>query len=234
MVLETPAELLRCIYISDEADADIAADAKALCEGAGISLETVAGKVFREISDTVTPQGIMAVVSMPEWDYEGILDSRGEGALLLFLENLQDPGNLGTILRTAEAAGADAIIADKNTVDLFNPKVVRSTMGGIYRMPFISVADLPSAVDAAKSRGIKFYAAHLSGKCDYSTPDYTGGTAFFIGNEGNGLTDETTALADEKIIIPMEGKTESLNAAMSAGILMYEAHRQRSTNVNLV
>ena len=113
------------------------------------------------------------------------------------------------------------------TVDIYNPKVIRSTMGAMYRMKYAYTDNLKEAAAFLKSRGITTYAAHLQGAVDYVTCDYKKGTAFFIGNEGNGLTDEATALADRKIIIPMMGKLESLNAAVSGAVLMYEAARQR-------
>lgn len=215
MVSETPTEFLHAIYLSETG-------AKTFeYEGAKI----ISDKVFKNLSDTVNPQGVLAIVKQPRYDLYNILNK--SNGLLIFLENLQDPGNLGTILRTAEAAGCTGIIADKNTVDLFNPKVVRSTMGAAFRMPYVSVDTLKSAVEAAKKAGVTFYAAHLGGTKSCYEFDYKKPTAFLIGNEGNGLTDETAALADEKIIIPMEGKAESLNAAMATGILIYEAKRQR-------
>ncbi|MBR3188820.1 MAG: RNA methyltransferase [Lachnospiraceae bacterium] len=151
----------------------------------------------------------------------------GRAPLLLVLEDIQDPGNLGTIFRTAEAAGATGIIMSRGTVDLFHPKVVRATMSAIFRMPFYISNDLCSEVCALREKGIRSYAAHLGGKRIYDELPLTQGCAFLIGNEGNGLTEALTAQADEKIIIPMAGSAESLNAAMAAGILMYEAARQR-------
>ena len=145
----------------------------------------------------------------------------------IFLENIQDPGNLGTILRTAEGAGIDGIIMNKGTVDIYNPKVVRSTMGSIFRVPFMYCDDIMGKVDELKKSGVKVYAAALGGTRNYSEPDYTRPSAFAIGNEGNGLTDEMINAADERIKIPMLGKVESLNAANAAGILMYEAFRQK-------
>ena len=215
MVSETPTEFLHTIYLSETG-------AKTFkYEGA----EIISDKVFRNLSDTVNPQGVLAVVRQPRFELENILQK--SNPLLIFLENLQDPGNLGTILRTAEAAGCTGIVADKNTVDLFNPKVVRSTMGAAFRMPFVTVEKLATAVALSKDKGVTFYAAHLGGKQSCYDFDYTKPTAFLIGNEGNGLTDEAADLADKKIIIPMDGKAESLNAAMATGILIYEAKRQR-------
>ncbi len=149
--------------------------------------------------------------------------------LLLVTENVQDPGNLGTMFRTAEGAGVTGILMSRDTVDIFNPKTIRSTMGSIYRMPFLYTEDLKKDISELQKEGIHFYAAHLKGKASYDEADYQKPSAFLIGNEGNGLTTEIADLADVYIRIPMEGKLESLNAAMAAGILMYEANRQRRT-----
>ena len=116
----------------------------------------------------------------------------------------------------------------RDTVDLYNPKVIRSTMGSIYRVPFYYADDFAAAVHQVQQAGVSVYAAHLRGKNSYACQDYTKGTAFLIGNEGNGLREETAELADCYIRIPMEGKVESLNAAVASSILMYEAHRQRA------
>jgi TrmH family RNA methyltransferase len=162
---------------------------------------------------------------MPRWDAKEIW-SRPD-ACYLFLESIQDPGNLGTMLRTGEGAGVAAVIANKTTVDLYSPKTIRSTMGSIYRIPFLVAEDFGQAILEGKRRGVRFYAAHLKGSVCYDKPDYRHATGFLIGNEGNGLTPETASLADAYIRIPMEGKVESLNAAAAAAILMYEANRQR-------
>ena len=116
---------------------------------------------------------------------------------------------------------------NRTTVDLFNPKTVRSTMGSLYRVPFYIAENLAETIDALKSKGIKLYAAHLKGEMSYDEPDYTGACGFMIGNEGNGLSHELADMADEYIRIPMEGQVESLNAAISATLLAYECNRQR-------
>ena len=151
-----------------------------------------------------------------------------DNPLLILVENLQDPGNLGTILRMGEGAGVTGVIMSSNTVDIYNPKTIRSTMGSIFRVPFVYVQDFSDAVSQCKNAGIKVYAAHLDGKNTYLGEDYREGTAFLIGNEGNGLTEDITKQADTLIRIPMQGEVESLNAAIACTILTYEAVRQRS------
>ena len=187
--------------------------------------EVVSDEVFQKISDTKTPQGILSVLKCPHYEFEQLLTK--PNPLLVILENLQDPGNLGTILRTGEGAGIDGVIMKKETADLFNPKVIRATMGSIYRVPYIYVDDIQSSITELKKRGIAVYAAHLNDSVCYDEPDYKKGTAFLIGNEGNGLKKETADSATKYIKIPMQGQVESLNAAIATSILMYEAAKQR-------
>lgn len=190
--------------------------------------EVVDDRIFQSVSDTVTPQGILAIVRTHTITFEQILEFEhsANSHCFIILEDIQDPGNLGTIIRTSEGAGVSAVIMSRNTVDIYNPKVVRSTMGSIFRMPYVYVEDLKDAILKIKEQGITTYAAHLKGKSDYDEADYTIPSAFLIGNEGNGLSEEITALADCLIRIPMCGKVESLNAANAATVLMYESFRQ--------
>ena len=183
-------------------------------------------------ADTISPQGILAVARQPQYILQDLLGERssredGRAPLLLILEDIQDPGNLGTMFRTAEAAGVTGILMSRGTVDVFNPKTVRSTMSSVFRMPFVVTEDFHGALRGLQEKGIRIYAACLQESRSYDRETYLGPCGFLIGNEGNGLTEETIRLADARIHIPMEGSIESLNAAMSAGILMYEALRQR-------
>lgn len=222
MVSETPAHLLQKVYVSEHASVEVA-DAIAHIDPSNI--EEVAEGVFRTMSETVTPQGVLAVVTKPQYDVETFFHK--QNGLYLILENIQDPGNLGTMLRTAEGAGVDGVVMSRDTVDLFSPKVVRSTMGSLYRMPFFITEDVLETIQQMKDMGIAVYAAHLKGEKFYDECSYKNGTAFLIGNEGNGLRKETADAASDYLKIPMCGSLESLNAAMAAGILMYEAARQR-------
>ena len=185
--------------------------------------------VFEKISTMKTPQGMMAVVEAPGYSRE---DLTGYGnpdvtPLLLVLEDIQDPGNVGTIFRTAEAAGATGIILSSNSADPLSPKTVRSTMGAIFRVPFMVSDDMPAAVRGLEAHGITCYAARLDESAEYDKCKLDEPCALLIGNEGNGLSAEITDAASKGIYIPMSGKTESLNAAVSASILVYEARRQR-------
>lgn len=187
--------------------------------------EILSDELFKKVSDTQTPQGILCVMEQYHYALEDMLWK--EQPLLLILEDIQDPGNLGTMVRTAEGAGIDGIIMTKGTVDIYNPKTIRSTMGSVYRMPFLYTEELPEVMQKLRERGIKMYAAHLKGEQFYHQLNFKQAAAFLIGNEGNGLKEETAAAADVYMKIPMEGKVESLNAAVASVILMYEAARQR-------
>lgn len=193
----------------------------------GTSLTVVSDAVFKSVSETITPQGILAEVEMPkhrllEEKFLEIAYEKTGKIKLLILEDTADPGNLGTIMRTAEAAGVTGVIMGKGTVDIFNPKVVRSTMGSIFRLPFAYVDDLKAVILGLKRDGISFYATHLKGKESYRDISYSDKAGILIGNEARGLSDEIANLADTYVIIPMQGKVESLNAAVAAALMLYE------------
>ena len=221
MVLETPKERIKQLYISETY---FEKGGQELDEN-GFEFEILSDNVFSYVSDTKTPQGILAIVKRKDYSLEDILDAVNPH--LIVLDNLQDPGNLGTIFRTAEAAGVTGIVLSKDCVDIYNPKVIRSTMGAIYRMPFVYVEDLLEALKLMNKKNITTYAAHLKGKNSYDMEDYKSSCAFLIGNEGNGLSEAVSNAADTWIRIPMEGEAESLNAAVAAAVLMFEASRQR-------
>ena len=194
-------------------------------DGTDAHMEILSDSIYDRVSDTKSPQGVLCVVRQKQYPMEEVTDAKSPH--ILVLEHLQDPGNMGTIFRTAEAAGVTGIIMDKDCVDLYNPKTIRSTMGAVYRMPFCYTDDLNAAVKKLKEQGIFTYAAHLTDSVDYDEPDYCRPCAFLIGNEGNGLKKETADLADTYVKIPMEGQVESLNAAIAATVLMFEVSRQR-------
>ena len=220
MFREVPKEQLQEVYASETFLRR--PENRKLLEG--ISYEPVTDTVAAYMSDTQTPQGIICLVRQFHYTLQ---DLQGRNSLCMVLENLQDPGNLGTIIRTAEGAGATGILMNRGCVDIYNPKVIRSTMGSILRVPFFYTDDLKETLVRWKRSGVALCAAHLRGTMNYTAPDYTGKTAFLIGNESNGLSEETALLADRLVKIPMKGKVESLNASVAASILLYEAARQR-------
>ncbi len=255
MFLEAPDTWVRQVFVSEAMTEDEMVMDRIRREK--LPLQIVSDPVFRKISDTQTPQGVLAILKIPEWTLEDVLGKRktarqtdvksdqkaaakadtitdvksgqfsGKMPLLVVLEDIQDPGNAGTILRTGEGAGIAGVILTKTCVDVTNPKVIRSTMGSIYRIPWIYMENVPEIKKVLEQEEIRLFAADLSGKNTYDRENYSRGTAFLIGNEGKGLTKEASACADVRIRIPMAGRVESLNAAMAAGILMYEAARQR-------
>ena len=223
---EAPVERISRVYIAQGVEKEMYARYGEKLSG--LSCEIVADEVFDRMSDTVTPQGILCLVRQRHYNIEEMLQNTDKKQMLfIILEDIQDPGNLGTIFRTAEAAGADGVIMSSRTADIYNPKTIRSTMGSLFRVPFYVTEDLQGTVGELKESGIVMYAACLDGEKLYDEPDYTLPCGFLIGNEGNGLSPEIAELADIRIRIPMEGRTESLNAAVAAALLMYEANRQR-------
>ena len=217
MVSEAPADLVEAVFMSESFARDHADLAGRL------SASLVPDGRFSSLSDTKSPQGILAVLKKRTWSEEDLM---GQIPFLVVLENLQDPGNAGTILRTAEAAGVTGLLMTPTCVDLTNPKVIRSTMGSVYRMPVMTLEET-EILALLKRRQITSYASSLQAEGSYLEGDYRKPTAFFIGNESRGLSEEFQKAADRRIRIPMAGRIESLNAAMAAGILMYEAARQR-------
>ncbi len=233
MLQEVPKEELLEMYATEGFYEKERALVEEKCRESQCRFELFSETVMEYVSDTQHPQGALCVVRQrKETGLDGILGGKeaGKGAarpMLLLLDNLQDPGNLGTIFRTGEAAGATGILMSRDCVDVYNPKVIRSTMGSIFRMPFWYSEDLAGAIQDMKAKGICTYAAHLEGSCIYDEPDYRKPSAFFIGNEGSGLRDEVAGLADCYLKIPMAGEVESLNAAIAAAVLLFEAGRQR-------
>ena len=225
MFAELPKERLMEAYVSESFLSQQGERAEQLLSGC--RYETVSDDVMRYMSDTQTPQGILAVAQQFSYELSDLLETSGAVPHLMLLETLQDPGNLGTILRAGEGAGVTGVVMNEATADIYNPKVIRSTMGSIYRVPFVYVRDWKGALAEIRKKGICLYAAHLKGTTNYEDQDYTKPVGFLIGNEANGLTDETAALADCYVRIPMAGQVESLNAAVAASVLMFETARQR-------
>ena len=236
IVSEIPPERLERIIISEsffEKNRDIYDKITGSLTKNKIKNEIVSDTVYKHMSDTETPQGIMAVAKQFHYSLEDLLinknSSENNNPLLVILENIQNPGNLGTILRSSEAAGATGVVLSSDCADIYNSKVIRGSMGSILRIPFVYAENLPAFIRKLKEeKEIACYAAALSGSVDYTVPEYTLATAFIIGNEGNGLTEETIKSASKAIRIPMEGRAESLNAGIAASVFLYEAHRQRN------
>jgi TrmH family RNA methyltransferase len=217
------AGLLRKAYSSESFYQEILLERPGFFDD--LEYELLTDSIFKDVSDTLTPQGILGTVEKSVYKLEDMLNA--PDACLLILEDIRDPGNLGTMIRTAEGAGISGIIFNSTTVDIYNPKVIRATMGSIYRVPFFQAEHFYETLKKMKEHDITIYAAHLMGIPYDTEGSFRKRCAFLIGNEANGLTEHGTKEADTLIKIPMAGKVESLNAAVAAAILMYEAARQR-------
>ena len=194
---------------------------------AGLSYEMVSDEVFGSLSETKTPQGILGMIRQPDYLLEELLRPKEQVPLLLILESIQDPGNLGTIFRTAQAAGVTGILMNDKCADIYNPKTIRSTMGAIYQLPFMVASNFEECLEKVEGAGVKLVATQIKATKSYEQENYQGATGFIIGNESGGLSKGALALAQEVVRIPMKEPVESLNAAIATGILVYEAYRQR-------
>lgn len=227
---EAPVGRMKEIYIEEKLFGALEGalkDKVEACREKKVQIEIVSEEVLLKMSDTLSPQGILCVMERYAYDYEQMIrvvkEKKQRVPLFLLLEDIQDPGNLGTMIRTAEGAGVDGVFMSRKTVDIYNPKTIRSTMGSLYRVPFCYIEELKDVIVSLQQNQIKVYAAHLKGEQYYHEINYRDGAAFLIGNEGNGLKKETADLADCYLKIPMEGKLESLNASIAAALLMYQA-----------
>ena len=209
-------QIVMCEEFSDDG-----VDKDTLFELARHNLINVTKNVFNLITDVKTPQGIIAVVEKKQNK-----DANYKEDIIIALDDIQDPGNLGTILRTVDSANLKQVIVSKNTVDVYNPKVVRSTMGAIFRINIVEADDLKEELEKAKSHNYKVMVTSLNAKKNIYDADFNK-KVIVIGNEANGVSKEIQDMADEKVIIPMLGKTESLNASVATSIMVYEYVRRK-------
>ncbi len=188
---------------------------------AGVDVESVSEHVLDAMADTVTPQGVIAVCRQFPVSVDDLLEGP---RLLVILEEVRDPGNAGTIIRAADAAGADGVILTGRSVDAYNPKVVRSTTGSIFHLPIAQGIELERALDAVRSAGVRILAADVKGD---DLPDLRDElaqpTAWLFGNEARGLSDESLGLADRIVKVPIYGHAESMNLATAASVCLYES-----------
>ena len=185
-----------------------------------IKIYKISENLFKELVSTENPQGILAVINM------NIMPLEANGDFYLLCDKLQDPGNLGTIIRTSHAAGVQGIILTKGTVDIYNEKTIRSTMGSIFYIPIHYDDDNLSLVKELKNKGFNLVATSLETNKDFFEEDLRGKVILTVGNEGNGVSKEVLDLADTKVKIPMPGNAESLNVAIATSVIMYEKVRQ--------
>lgn len=216
------------VYAGERAQ-ELPAELLEQAQEAGIECVAVTDQVLAKCTDTQTPQAIFAVLPKLAREPEYLLTQSDDAGLVVVIDGIQDPGNLGTIIRSADAVGATGILLGRGTVDLYNPKTVRSTMGSLFHLP-IAQGDLMEALPQAAAKGVAIVTTSLQGSTSCYDFDFTQDTWFVIGNEGQGVSAAVAALATQHILIPMRGQAESLNAAMAATVVLFEAMRQRGVN----
>ncbi len=210
-----------CIVVCEDCVNDGSIDKRLLYEIAKFKCIYVTEKIFATLTDVTNPQGILAVINRKNENNN--IDYTAD--FIVALDGIQDPGNLGTILRTVDSANLKQIIVSKETADSFNPKVVRSTMGGIFRVNILKSDNLIDTLKKLQKQGFEIVVTSLDTSNSIYDINYTK-KVVVIGNEANGVSKEIQELADKKVIIPMLGKTESLNAGVAAGIMIYEYVRE--------
>jgi TrmH family RNA methyltransferase len=192
----------------------------------GVEVMRLTEEVFGSVVETQTPQGVAALLVPPVWVLEDVM---GSVALILIAVGLQDPGNLGTLVRSAEAFGATGVLTTPGTVSAWNQKALRASVGSVFRVPVVAAA--ASDIEGLKERGVRLIAAvgvEDAGVIGAQEMDFTSGCAVMIGNEGSGLAAEWMEMCDARVTIPCPGPVESLNAAVAGSLLLYEASRQRA------
>jgi RNA methyltransferase, TrmH family len=207
-------------FISSEASEHIKQYLEACrCRGAAVP-----AKIFASVCDTVTPQGVALIARQPYYSVEDVLKN---GSLVIVADQLQDPGNIGTIIRTCAAVGAAGLISTRGTVDPFGHKAVRASMGAAFRLPIATDAVIQDVIENSRSAKYTIVAAHKTAKTVYTDHNWKKPALIILGNEGAGLSSETLLLASERVRVPQANNVESLNVAAAAAVLLYEAARQR-------
>ena len=190
----------------------------------------VSERVLRDISDTESPQGIVVIAQRPVGGLS--LEPTERSALFVILHRVNNPSNVGAIIRAAEAAGATGLICTRGTADFLSPKALRASMGSAFRLPAMAGVDLPDAMALCRAAGIQTFSTSVRATDAYSDVDWRTPSALVIGPESVGLSDDEVLLADRSIHIPMAAPVESLNAAVAAGVILFEASRQRKLKRN--
>ncbi|CCO07265.1 Uncharacterized tRNA/rRNA methyltransferase YsgA [Desulforamulus hydrothermalis Lam5 = DSM 18033] len=193
----------------------------------GAQLFEVTESIMADLAATETPQGVLAVLWQPDYRLPDLL-AAARPSLVVTVDGVQDPGNLGTIIRSADAAGADGVVLLKGTVDLYNPKTLRATMGSLFHLPVVTAADVKVTLDCLAAAGITLVVGDPAGGQPIFQADLTGPLALVVGNEGSGPQPAVYEYRHRKVTIPMPGQAESLNVAIATAIMLYEVVRQRT------
>jgi TrmH family RNA methyltransferase len=218
-------DLVRDLYVTDEAGHRYA-DVVAAASQAGRPVHDVTPDVLAAMADAQTPQGLLAVCRIPSADLDEVLAARPR--VLCVLAHVRDPGNAGTVIRAADAAGADAVVVSDGSVDVYSPKVVRSTAGSLFHLPVVTGIPVPAVVAGLRAAGLRVLAADGAGARTVDDADLASPHAWLFGNEAWGLGEEDLALADEVVRVPIHGRAESLNLAMAATVCLYASARHRA------
>ncbi|HZQ84463.1 MAG TPA: RNA methyltransferase [Acidimicrobiales bacterium] len=218
--------------LTEAVNAGVSVESVYLAPGANVA-DTLLGRaarvfdlapgVMERVADTVSPQPVLAVAPY----VDSPLDALESPTFVVVCVDLRDPGNAGTVLRSAEAAGADGVIFCVGAVDVYNPKTVRASAGSLFHVPVVAGGEPVSVVQALGQQGLRTLGASARGGTDYAATDLTGPLALVVGNEAHGLPADVAAALDDRITIPMAGRSESLNAGMATAVLCFEAARQR-------
>lgn len=226
--IEENVKIKQIVVCEDCLKEDGCAEQKFLYQIAKYDCIYVSSKIFSLLTDVVNPQGMLAVIEKKSGEEE----IKYTEDIILVLDGIQDPGNLGTILRTVDSSGLSQIVLSKTSVDAYNPKVVRSTMGAIFRVKIIEAENLVATLKNMKKHKYKIVATSLSGTENIYEMDYTK-KVIVIGNESKGVSKDILDISDEKVKIPMLGKTESLNAGVATGVMLYEYVRRKLIEKNI-
>lgn len=222
---QTISQIEILIYTEDILNNDRSRDIINKAHNNGINTLCVNAKVLKSLAETDTPQGIIGVVKQQELNLTSL--DFNINPLTLVVDGVQDPGNLGTIIRTAHGAGVDGIFLTKGTVDLYNSKVLRSTMGSIFKVKILKGLNAIDIINFLKEKDFTIMVADINESINYYDTNLKNSIALVVGNEGKGPQQDFIEKADERIIIPMPGGAESLNVAIAAGIILFEAVRQK-------
>ena len=221
---------IRAVIFSEEiAQKDKASQVIASLERVADRSGTVSEKLLQSISYTKTPQGIVVLATRPDANRQRLTAAQSVDPLLVVLHRINNPVNVGAILRSAEAAGATGAIATVNTSDPFSPKSLRGAMGSAFRLPLWIGPDFPEVINWCQGAGISTVCATATADTTYTDVDWKAATALILGPESTGFTADELTAASQVVKIPMQGEVESLNVSVAAGILLYEAARQRRT-----
>jgi len=220
---------IEAVYVAPEgATAPAVVDVTQRILSQGGRVFDLAPGVMERVASTVTPQPLLAVVSYTPSPSEALIGA----TMVVVCVDVRDPGNLGTVIRTADAAGVDAVVCCDGTVDPTNPKCVRASAGSLFHLPVVDGGTSVAAVSDLSARGFTTVATVVRGGTDYTSIDWTGPVALVLGNEAGGLPPELVAILDAGVTIPMAGRAESLNVSVSAAVLCFEALRQRRTSTS--